>query len=83
MRFFTLVFATVGGWLGWKLGMYVGILTAYFASVIGTAADPQGLAGQIARLERAGVWVLPSNAQAARAAACIAGPEDVMKALTR
>jgi FdrA protein len=56
---------------------------AIVASVIGTAADPQGLAGQIARLERAGVWVLPSNAQAARAAACIAGPEDVMKALTR
>jgi hypothetical protein len=49
--------------------------------VIGTAADPQGLAAQIARLERAGAWVLPSNAQAARAAACIAGPEDVMHAL--
>ena len=47
---------------------------AIVASVIGTAADPQGLAGQIARLERAGAWVLPSNAQAARAAACIAGP---------
>ena len=54
---------------------------AIVLSVIGTAADPQGLAGQIARLERAGAWVLPSNAQAARAAACIAGPDRVMKAL--
>ena len=48
---------------------------------ISTAADPQGLAGQITRLERAGAWVLPSNAQAARAAACIAGPDRVMNAL--
>ena len=54
---------------------------AIVLSVIGTAADPQGLAGQIARLERAGAWVLPSNAQAARAAACIAGPDHVMNAL--
>ena len=54
---------------------------AIVLSVIGTAADPQGLAGQIARLERAGAWVLPSNAQAARAAACIAGPDRVMRAL--
>jgi hypothetical protein len=36
-RFFTLVVASVGGWLGWKAGMYVGLLTAYFASVFGTA----------------------------------------------
>ena len=54
---------------------------AIVLSVIGTAADPQGLANQIARLERAGAWVLPSNAQAARAAACIAGPDRVMSAL--
>jgi succinyl-CoA synthetase alpha subunit len=54
---------------------------AIVLSVIGTAADPQGLAGQIARLERAGAWVLPSNAQAARAAACIAGPDHVVNAL--
>lgn len=47
---------------------------AVVASVIGTADDPQNLDAQIARLERAGVWVLPSNAQAARAAACIADP---------
>ena len=51
------------------------------ASVIGTAEDPQGLAGQIARLEAAGVWVLPSNAQAARAAACIAGGEPILRLL--
>jgi FdrA protein len=54
---------------------------AIVLSVIGTAADPQGLSGQIARLERAGAWVLPSNAQAARAAACIAGPDRVVNAL--
>ncbi len=46
---------------------------AVVASVVGTAADPQGLAAQTARLEAAGAWVLPSNAQAARAAACIVG----------
>ncbi len=48
------------------------------ASVLGTAGDPQGLAGQVAKLEAAGVWVLPSNAQAARATACIAGGEPVL-----
>jgi len=51
------------------------------ASVIGTAGDPQGLEPQVARLEAAGAWVLPSNAQAARAAACIAGGEPVMRSL--
>jgi len=45
------------------------------ATVVGTPGDPQGLAGQIAQLERAGAWVLASNAQAVRAAACIAGDE--------
>jgi len=54
---------------------------AVVASVVGTAADPQGLAAQTARLEAAGAWVLPSNAQAARAAAAIAGPESVRAAL--
>jgi FdrA protein len=33
------------------------------ASVIGAPRDPQGLAGQIARLEAAGVEALPSNAE--------------------
>ena len=36
-RFFTIVFAVAGGWIGWKIGMYVGLLAAYFASVAGTA----------------------------------------------
>ncbi len=45
------------------------------ASVIGTEGDPQGLAAQVAKVEGAGAWVLPSNAQAARAAAGIAGAE--------
>jgi FdrA protein len=45
------------------------------ASVIGTEADPQGLASQVAKLEGAGAWVLPSNAQAARVAAGIAGAD--------
>jgi hypothetical protein len=30
----------------------------------------------VARLERAGAWVLPSNAQAARAAAWLAGGRE-------
>jgi len=54
---------------------------AVVASVLGTAGDPQGLAAQVARLEAAGAWVLPSNAQAARAAACIAGGEPVIRPL--
>ena len=45
------------------------------ASVIGTEGDPQGLAAQVAKVEDAGAWVLPSNAQAARAAAGITGAE--------
>jgi FdrA protein len=54
---------------------------AVVASVVGTHDDPQGLAGQVTRLESAGAWVLPSNAQAARAAACIAGGEAVTRRL--
>jgi len=56
---------------------------AIVASVVGTARDPQGLAAQVGRLEAAGAWVLPSNAQAARAAAAIAGGEAVVGALLR
>ncbi|MEK6712495.1 MAG: acyl-CoA synthetase FdrA [Nitrospinota bacterium] len=44
------------------------------ASVVGTAGDPQGLAGQAAQLEAAGVEVLPSNAQACRFAALLLRP---------
>ena len=54
---------------------------AVVVSVVGTTRDPQGLAAQVARLEAAGAWVLPSNAQAARAAAAIAGGEAVLTAL--
>ncbi len=54
---------------------------AVVASVIGTAGDPQDLALQCARLEAAGAWVLPSKAQAARVAACIAGGEPVLAQL--
>jgi FdrA protein len=48
---------------------------AVVASIVGTEADPQGLARQQARLEAAGAWVLPSNARAARVAAAIAADE--------
>jgi FdrA protein len=44
------------------------------ASVVGTEADPQGLAGQIASLREAAVEVLPSSAQAARFAALVQEP---------
>ena len=37
VRFFSIVFSVAGGWLGWKLGMLGGLVSAYFASVIGTA----------------------------------------------
>jgi FdrA protein len=46
---------------------------AVVASVIGTPEDPQNHAAQVERLEAAGAWVLPSNAQAARAAAMLVG----------
>jgi succinyl-CoA synthetase alpha subunit len=42
------------------------------ASVCGTPLDPQNLPSQKEKLERAGVVVMPSNAQAARMAALIA-----------
>jgi len=38
IRLFSLVCAVLGGWGGWKLGMHVGLVAAYFASVFGTAA---------------------------------------------
>jgi FdrA protein len=54
---------------------------AVVASVVGTSGDPQGLDRQVARPESAGAWVLPSNAQAARAAAAIAGGPRVVERL--
>jgi FdrA protein len=47
---------------------------AAVASVVGTAGDPQGLAGQIAQLEAAGVEVLPTNSEASRFAALLVRP---------
>jgi hypothetical protein len=41
------------------------------ASVTGTAGDSQGLAGQVAKLERVGVVVAASNIQAVRLAHAI------------
>jgi FdrA protein len=45
------------------------------ASVVGTAADRQGLARQMDRLVRGGFEVLPSNAEAARFAALLVRPD--------
>lgn len=45
------------------------------ASVTGTSGDPQGLERQVARLEEAGIIVMPSNAEAARFAALVAKPD--------
>lgn len=51
------------------------------ASVTGTPRDPQGLALQKEKLEKAGVLVMPSNAQAARIAALVATKGRVWKKL--
>lgn len=46
---------------------------AIVAHVCGTDADPQGLARQEAALAEAGARLCPTNAQAARLAAALAG----------
>ncbi len=51
------------------------------ASVVGTSKDPQSLDAQREKLERAGVVVMPSNAQAARMATLTATKERVWKNL--
>ncbi|MDI6884376.1 MAG: hypothetical protein QMD00_04545 [Hadesarchaea archaeon] len=51
------------------------------ASVIGTARDPQNLKAQRKKLEKVGVVVTPSNAQAARMAAVIATKGKAWKLL--
>jgi len=43
----------------------------FVASVTGTEEDPQGAMDQTSRLEKAGVVVMPSNAQAARFTALV------------
>ena len=45
------------------------------ASVVGTVGDPQDLARQVTQLERAGIEILPTNAEAARFAALLVKPE--------
>lgn len=52
------------------------------ASVIGTSQDPQNLPVQCKKLEKAGIIVMPSNAQAARMAALIATHGDVWKKMS-
>ena len=52
---------------------------AVVASVCGTPADPQGLAGQEKRLAEAGVLLAPSNAQAARLAASLVGSDRTVR----
>jgi uncharacterized protein YcfJ len=35
---FAIVGSTIGGWIGWAAGTHVGVMTAYVASVVGSAA---------------------------------------------
>ncbi len=51
------------------------------ASVTGTPRDPQGLVAQREKLEKAGVVVMPSNAQAAQIAALVATKGRVWRKL--
>jgi len=37
MKMIKLVASTLGGYAGWWLGNYVGLMTAFFLSIIGTA----------------------------------------------
>ena len=59
-----------------ELASRAGRHLAVAASVVGTEEDPQGLAAQEEALRKAGVVVLPSNAQATLAAAIIALGKD-------
>jgi FdrA protein len=47
----------------------------FLGGVVGTAADPQNLAQQEAKLRDAGAILLPDNAQASRLAALLLAPE--------
>jgi len=51
------------------------------ASIVGTSKDPQNLSLQREKLEKAGVIIMPSNAQASRMAALIATTGDAWKKL--
>jgi FdrA protein len=60
------------GHLADRLPAHDGATPQVIASVTGTDADAQVRAAQVARLERAGAWVAPSNADAAALAlACV------------
>ena len=54
---------------------------SFVASVVGTEKDPQNAIEQCIRLQKAGVIVMPSNAQAARMAALIATRNKIIKQL--
>jgi hypothetical protein len=55
-----------------SLGTSINSPTLVIASVTGTDGDPQGRITQIAKLEKAGILVAPSNADAAELAiACL------------
>lgn len=62
-----------------KSGGYLSVI----ASTCGTLRDPQGLEAQREKLERAGVVVMPSNAQAARMSALVATKGRVWKKLVK
>jgi FdrA protein len=64
------------GHLAGAIAAHPGERPVIIASVTGTAGDPQGLAGQIASLERAGVLVAASNQAAAQLAARLAAPSN-------
>ena len=37
-KILTIICISAGGWIGWWVGEHVGIMTAYFLSVLGAAA---------------------------------------------
>jgi hypothetical protein len=37
MKLIKIVASTLGGYAGWSLGNYVGLITAFFLSILGTA----------------------------------------------
>lgn len=41
-RFVSLVAMTAGGWAGWWLGAHVGLMTAFFVGLVGSALGMWG-----------------------------------------
>jgi succinyl-CoA synthetase alpha subunit len=62
-----------------QMGGYLSVV----ASITGTQKDPQNLKHQRGQLKKAGVILMPSNAQAARVASLIATRGKVLKKLRR